>query len=262
MSPFLRFHLRNLLRLAGIRLRSGRPVARDMDALCAHLRRQGFEPATIVDVGVADGTIELYRHFDDPYLVLVEPVIEFRSSINAILKRYRGEAHFVAAGPKDADIRIGFGNEAADLHNAKPVGDDASPGRSVPLRRLDSIVRDIAGPVLLKIDVEGFELGVVDGAPKLMESVEVAILETRLIDVVGGTSIFSEVCARMAAEGFEVYDVIDMISRPLDDALILCDIVFVRANGALRADSRYETPEQALRHSRRLFPTIRRWLKL
>lgn len=262
MSPFFRFHLRNMLRLAGIRLRSGRPIARDMDALCAHLRRQGFAPATIVDVGVADGTIELYRHFDDPYLILVEPVTEFRSSIDAILKRYRGEAHFVAAGPEDGELRIGFGDEAADRHNAKPVGDASAPGRLVPLRRLDSIVRDVAGPALLKIDVEGFELGVIDGASELMQVVEVAILETRLIDVVGGTSIFSEVCARMAADGFEVYDVIDMISRPLDDALILCDIVFVRANGALRADNRYETPEQALRHSRRLFPTIRRWLKI
>ncbi len=233
-----------------------------MDAFCLHLRRRGFHPATIIDVGVADGTIELYRHFDDPYLVLVEPMTEFRRAIDGILRRYRGEAHFVAAGPEDGEIGFIFDDNIADLHNSKPATNDGAYNRTVPMRRLDSLVTNVAAPALLKIDVEGFELGVVDGASKLMASVEVAILETRLIDVVGGTSIFSEVCAHMAAEGFEVYDIIDTLARPLDDAMILCDIVFVRSDSILRADRRYETPEQALRHSRRFLPSVRRWLNI
>lgn len=233
-----------------------------MDSICSHLRQLGFQPKTIVDVGVADGTLELYRHFDNPYLVLVEPMIEFKASIDAILGRYSGETHFVAVGSSDGQVEFGVGPNIADFHNAKPIVDGAVTTRTVPTARLDSLVQDVAAPVLLKIDVEGFELEVIDGAPELLQKVEVAILETRLFDIFGGTPIFSEVCARMAAEGFEVYDVIDTIARPLDGALVMCDIVFVRRESGLRSDVRYETEDQARRHARRLMPTLRRLLKM
>lgn len=262
MSPFLRFKLRQILRIFGVRLRAGIPVSRDMDSICRHLNELGFNPKTIVDVGVADGTLELYRHFKSPYLVLVEPMVEFKSSIEAILQRYAGEAHFVAAGAEDGSVEFGVGSDASAFHNAKPVLDGAVSSRTVPSRRLDTIMKNPVGPIMLKIDVEGFELAVIDGATDLLKNVEVAILETRLFDVIGGTSIFAQVCARMAAEGYEVYDIIDMIARPLDGALVLCDIVFVRHGSALRSDPRYETEDQAKRHARRLLPTVRRFLKM
>lgn len=262
MSPFVRFRLRQILRTFGIRFRSGAPISRDMDAVCRHLRGLGFQPKTIVDVGVADGTLELYRHFDKPYLVLIEPMIEFKASIERILTKYSGESHFVAVGSSEGYVEFGVGPNAADFHNAKPIIDGAATMRKVPTARLDTLVQHLSGPILLKIDVEGFELDVIDGAPNVLRGVEVAILETRLFDIFGGTPTFNQVCARMAAEGFEVHDIIDMIARPLDGALVLCDIVFVRQDSILRSDIRYETDEQANRHAGRLLPTVRRLLKM
>lgn len=262
MSPFVRFRLRQLSRAMGIRFRSGDPVDRDMDDICLHLYNLGFRPQTIVDVGVADGTLELYRHFPGAKLALVEPIEEFRPSIEGILKRYPGSVHFVAAGPKDGEVSFAIDSDVSALHNAKLATGSRAAARTVQMRRLDTILDDVAGPVLLKIDVEGFELGVVDGAPELMKLVEVAILETRVIRTIEESSIFSEVCAHMAAQGFEVYDIIDMIARPLDGALVLCDIVFVRRDSQFLSDLRYESEEQARRHARRLLPSIRRWLRL
>lgn len=262
MSPFLRFRLRQISRAFGIRFRSGDPVNRDMDAMCRHLYRLGFRPRTIVDVGVADGTLELYRHFPEAKLALVEPIEEFRQSIEGILAKLPGTVHFVAAGPENGDVSFAIDSELASFHNAKLATGGRAVARTVPMRRLDTILPHVDGPVLLKVDVEGFELGVIDGAPELMKSVEVAILETRVIRTIEGAAIFSEVCAHMAARGFEVYDIIDMIARPLDGALTLCDIVFVRRDGPLLVDLRYESEEQAQRHARKLMPTIRRLLRL
>jgi FkbM family methyltransferase len=245
----------------GIRLRAGDPVSRDMADTCKHLVGLGFQPTMIIDVGVADGTIDLYKHFDDPYLVLVEPVIEFTASIDAILKRYRGEAHFVAAGPNDGEVIFTVGDSASAHHNSKPA-EALADGRhrSVPMQRLDGLVIKPTGDILLKIDVEGYELGVVAGAEQLLPRVEVAILETRFIDVIGGTAIFSDVCRQMAEYGYEVFDIIELTARPLDGALILCDLVFVKADGRFRSDRRYHNDAQAAQHDRRLLPTIRRLL--
>lgn len=262
MSPFVRFRLRQISRALGIRFRAGDPVNRDMDAICRHLYQLGFRPKTIVDVGVADGTLELYRHFPGSKLALVEPIEEFQPSIDAILAKLPGTVHYVAAGPEDGDVSFAVDSAVASLHNAKLATGGRAVARTVPMRRLDTILPNVEAPVLLKIDVEGFELGVVDGASELMTSVEVAILETRLIRTAEGGAIFSEVCSHMAARGFEVYDIIDMIARPLDGALTLCDVVFVRRDGPFLADVRYETEEQAERHERKLMPTIRRMLRL
>jgi FkbM family methyltransferase len=244
--------------MLGIRFRSGRPVVRSLDDICKHLSNKQFSPKTIVDVGVANGTIELYRHFFGAKLELVEPIQEFSPSIEDILKEIPGRAHYVAAGSEDGEFRFEASTKLHELHNAKLVTGDGEHTRIVPMRRLDTILHEAEGPILLKVDVEGFELDVLRGAKNLMKLVDVVIIETRLLRVIEGTSIFNEVCQYMQDQGFQVYDIVDMIARPLDDALILCDLVFVRNTSSLVEDTRYETQEQIMRHERRLWPTFRR----
>ncbi len=64
----------------------------------ALIRGLGFQPKTIIDVGVASGTPALYRTFPDCYFLLIEPLKEFESDLIAILKRYPGSYVLAAAG--------------------------------------------------------------------------------------------------------------------------------------------------------------------
>lgn len=64
----------------------------------AYLRRHGFAPRTIIDVGVGQGTPDLYNAFPQAYLVLVEPLAEFNGAVDAILKARRGEKLAAALG--------------------------------------------------------------------------------------------------------------------------------------------------------------------
>jgi hypothetical protein len=66
----------------------------------ALISKLGFKPKTVIDVGVASGTEELYSAFPEATLLLIEALNQFEPNLVSILKRYRGSYLIVAAGPK------------------------------------------------------------------------------------------------------------------------------------------------------------------
>src|SRR3954449_6529991 len=101
MNPRVKEAVRGLADRAGIEVRrkdSG--VRRTPEAVLAHVKRLGFAPATVIDVGVAYGTPELYDAFPDARFLLVDPLEEYAPAIDGIVARLRS-AEWVraAAGP-------------------------------------------------------------------------------------------------------------------------------------------------------------------
>ena len=69
--------LRQWLWARGVELRRrGTGVRRTAEEVLAHVAATGLRPGTIVDVGVAYGTPELYAAFPDARLLLVETLRE------------------------------------------------------------------------------------------------------------------------------------------------------------------------------------------
>jgi hypothetical protein len=67
----------------------------------------------------------------------------------------------------------------------------------------------------------------------------VILAEVDLLDLHAGTSLMAEVVAWLNERDFVAYDVCDFVRRPLDKALWQVDMIFVRRNGPLRADKRW-----------------------
>ena len=77
----------------------------------------------------------------------------------------------------------------------------------------------------------------------LAESAAV-ILEVSFLEFFDGGSLAHEVIARMAERGFVVYDVLDLLDRPLDGALAQANLVFVPEGSPARRQKGFATPEQ------------------
>ena len=213
-----------------------------------HLVRLGFKPATIIDVGAANGTFELYTQFPSSKHILIEPLIEFEKDLKHITDIYDAEYVIAAAGEKKRNVIINVHPDLVGSSIFNEVEGASVDGfaRNIPMITLEDVCKErmLKGCYLIKIDVQGAELLVLEGAKNILQDTEVIILEVSLIDCVLGSPLLHDVVGYMEKRGFVVYDFFNFNYRPLDNALAQIDAVFVKENGMFRKDRSFATLTQ------------------
>jgi FkbM family methyltransferase len=208
----------------------------------------GFAPRTVIDVGVAYETAELYQEFPKADILLIEPLVEFEPFLRNICETYKAQYVLAAAG---AGVRTAALNVHADrfgsslLKEVEGATVDGTP-RQVPVVTIDGVCAEkkLGGPYLIKVDVQGAELLVLAGAQQTLEETEAVVLETTLFGtIVDGPQLY-DVIVKMKEYGFVVYDIYGFTYRPLDQALLQTDMVFVREQGRFRKSHMFATAEQ------------------
>ena len=71
-----------------------------------HIKSKGFDPKSIVDVGVATDTEDLYYHFPKARYLFVEPLVEFEPSLQQLCQKLNGVYMLAAAGATDGEMEI------------------------------------------------------------------------------------------------------------------------------------------------------------
>jgi FkbM family methyltransferase len=208
----------------------------------------GFTPRTVIDVGVAYETAELYQEFPKSDILLIEPLVEFEPFLKKICATHNAEYVLAAAGSAAGSATL---NVHADRYGSSLLKEvegasvDGTP-RQVPMVTIDEVCAEkkLTGPYLIKVDVQGAELQVLAGAQWTLKETEAVILETTLFGtIVGGPQLF-DVVSKMKEYGFAVYDIYGFTYRPFDQALAQTDMVFVREQGRFRELHVFATPEQ------------------
>jgi FkbM family methyltransferase len=243
---------RRLFNAFGLEIRKKRaePLPRaNMSGALRQLSSLGFKPATVIDVGVAMQTGELYQEFKESKILLIEPVAEFEPFLRSVCERYKGEYVLAAAGGEPGTAFLNVHREQLDcsslLREVEGPKVDGIP-REVPVVTIDQVCAEkgLAGPYLIKADVQGAELQVLAGAERTLRETKVVILEVTLFGtMIGGPQVY-DVIVRMKQYGFVVYDIWGHNYRPYDNALAQVDMAFVREQGFFRESHVYATPEQ------------------
>ena len=211
------------------------------------LRDVGFRPESIFDIGVATGTRGLYSVFDDARYLLVDPLQESEPFMQVICAKFPGAAYVVAAvsaqpGEIELAVHPGLSGSGAYLK-----GDFER--RKVPAVTLDHLVDEhgLLGPFLVKIDVQGAEIQVMQGLQKHVDKAEIVVAEVSLWAdrKKSGSPTFAQLIAYFDSRGFVLYDVPAIAYRERDGAVAEMDLVFCRHDSDLRRHSSYRTPEQA-----------------
>ncbi len=212
--------------------------------------RQKFYPEVVIDVGVAQGTPELYTAFPKAHILLVEPLQEFEPYLQTIHAAYEHVSiERVAAGSTSGTMTISVHPDlvGSSLYKEAEGSDVNGIERLIEVKTLDEIyAKHVKGKkeVLLKIDVQGAELDVLKGATELLADVEAVVLEVSLHRFFIGGADFADVIAYMKSIGFVSYDLFGFMNRPYDGSLAQVDIAFVKEGGRFKAESCFATPEQ------------------
>ena len=143
----------------------------------------------------------------------------------------------VGAESKDAVLFHEMETASSVLEEQVP---QAVPMRSYPMRTIDEVVTKRSAPSFLKMDVQGYEFEVLNGAKATLPDIEAILAEVSLIDIHTHVHLLDDIIVFLRDHGFLAYDICGMHRRPLDSALWQADFLFVPRDSSLRADKRWK----------------------
>jgi FkbM family methyltransferase len=215
-----------------------------------HAHDLGINPTSVIDVGAAYGTPELYEVFTEARHLLIEPLDDYRPYLESVIQKYpRTEYVLAAATSQPGSLTI---HKHADLQGSSLyLETEDSPGLNdtpvtVPGLTLDDLCaeRGFSGPYVIKVDVQGAELDALAGATRILDQTDYVVLETSLFGFYKGGAQIYDVISFLRERGFAVYDLVNYSYRPLDGAFAQVDVAFVKENSPLRSIHTYATPAQ------------------
>lgn len=167
---------------------------------------------TVIDVGVMEGTFDIYDRYPSAQLVLIDPLEESKSHVSAKLKNRPFIFYNCAVGKEKDSITINIDSkmrQSSLLERTKIVHTEVVAQRSVDVELLDNLDFDKSkSPYLLKIDTEGFELNVLKGASNTIKNCKYIICETSVKKRFHDSYSFEDIIIFMHNNGFKLKGVL------------------------------------------------------
>ncbi len=198
------------------------------------LKRHGFSPDFIIDVGASTGvwSDSAKRVFPRARFILIDPLHSHYVRVNKWYFKRNPDFETIAAAvsdrPGEAELNV-----SPDLYGSSLLHPgDSRPYETlkVPILTLDQIAQEkkLVGRGLLKIDVQFTEHLVLAGATQLLEQVDALLLELSLFRYAPEAMLFPEMCDLVRKLGFHYCEDIGGWRSPVDGTTLQKDVLFVR----------------------------------
>lgn len=203
------------------------------------LFRSGIRPATVIDVGANIGqfAIAAANIFGNPAIYAFEPIPSCVGKLKANTSQLSNVRTFQAAvGAMNGKTRFHVNtfdqtssllkfNRSSRMHfrGLRPL-----ETIWVNIVTLDTIFRNssLHKPVLLKIDVQGGEKGVIEGARETLKRIDFVLMEMSFKPLYRGESLFSEMLDVMQSLDFAFVRPVDFFKSPRSGEMLQADILF------------------------------------
>ena len=237
----IKHELRMLLRKAGVDL-SRYDAAQSEDArMQLRLRASGID--TVLDVGANDGgygQTTLDTGFEGRILSF-EPLEDAHQKLQQRASRHARWAvaprMALGASAGTVDIHVAGNSASSSILPMLARHEHAAPQsryvgkQAVPLNRLDAVSHPVieqAGAIHLKIDTQGFEMPVLQGAAGLMPRIRGLQLEMSLVPLYEGQVLFRELYDWVGSQGFQMHGVIPGFMDLGSGRMLQMDGIFFR----------------------------------
>ena len=203
------------------------------------LNEAGVKPATVIDIGANVGQFSVAAGHLLPAAVIhpVEPdpatAERLRDNLPA---RIASNIVVSAIGDRigSVDFQVNSDSQVSSVLALGEGRKHAFPGDSVqktmrvPLTTLDALFagKPLVAPVLLKIDVQGYEDRVIEGASQLLHSVRWIVMELSFARLYEGEKDFPGMLEMMNKRGFRFVRPLDFHTSGKTGAIIEMDALF------------------------------------
>lgn len=228
----------SVLRTAGLELRRIDSTTRNFSPLESFLEtwtRIGPAPSFIVDVGANHGkwTRAALEFFPDADYLLIEPQSELQSYSTEILSRKNIRWITAGVGEETGELMLSLTarDDSANFRlSQEEAREEGISQRAVPITTLDEVVSSEGRiPDIVKIDAEGLDLRVLQGASSLLGKTDVILVECG-VTCLDLENSFHAIYSFLSSRGYRLFDFTDFNRSPRSNTLWLTELVFVRAD--------------------------------
>lgn len=198
---------------------------------------------TIIDIGANKGQFAARFRvlFPEAWIYSYEPIPEV---YDELCKRFELDTKFKAFNiglGKQAGTIDFFQNEFTDSSSALPMKrlhkenfPRASNEKQIQIKidRLDEIVKSIttSNPVLIKIDVQGFEEMVILGGKDTLNKASIVLVEVSFYELYENQVYFKTIYDHMISLAFSYRGNYEQLISPVDGCVLQADAIFVKVN--------------------------------
>lgn len=209
--------------------------------IVSRLVRQGVEPRTVLDVGANVGqfAVASAKLFPGARVHSFEPVPECAGKLRENVSGLPNVTVYpLALGDGEGDLQF-YVNSHSHSSSALPLAEahraafpQAREERAIEVEvsTLDRVFDGIGmePPVLLKLDVQGYEERVLRGGKETLKRADYVVLEASFKPMYEGEMPFMEMARLMGGYGFRFERPVGWLSAPGTDEILQMDALFVR----------------------------------
>jgi FkbM family methyltransferase len=205
--------------------------------LCKNLRafaksEEGSKINTIFDVGANEGQFAFMARYCWPNAQIdcFEPDPDAYKSLKTNHEKDNLIQVFnCALGVASGELTLNLGETSAQNSFLVEYGKSTKGKIVVPVKTLDDLYSEVdLFNTLLKIDVQGYEIQVLEGASKILNKLDFILLEVSLGDLFEGGVQIDEIWSFMKNQGFCYTRILDQYKDPVSHQVMQMDVLFQR----------------------------------
>ena len=215
----------------------------EMFQMLSGLKKIGVEPQTRLDVGANRGMFSRCANivFPDAEIYAFEPLEDCYKELCNLNKLITGlKCYNYAIGDNNRDDIIlrstyDYSSSLLEMEKLHIEAFPYSNGRqidNIQVRTLDNFygTASLRSPILLKVDVQGYETKVIEGAKKILRDIDYIIIEMSFRKLYKGQGLFDDIYKSLVEIGFEYHGHIGQLNHPRTNELLQIDGLFLRKN--------------------------------
>lgn len=207
------------------------------------LRSYNFK--TILDIGANEGQFasKILTIFPEAEIHCFEPLhsvfeqlqLNFKNISNVVVYNFG-----LGASTEEKNI---FRNEYSasssvlemlDLHKENFDFAVAVEPEKISIKKLDEVfITEIPKPLLIKIDVQGYEMYVLEGGKSAIPQAEVIIIETSFYPFYDNQPLFDDIYQYFTQWGYRYVGNIEQLEAPKDQKILQADAIFVKGTDVI-----------------------------
>jgi len=209
--------------------------------IISRLKRAGVSPRTVIDLGANVGqfAVATANLFEGAKIFSVEPDPRTAEVLKKNLRAIKQATIFVVAVGDNVGEAEFYVNKDTQVSSLLKLGSDrvrdfpqstVDEKITVPVTTLDILFQgqNIEKPILVKIDVQGFEDRVIRGGKDFLKLAEWVLMEVSFADLYEGERDFITLLELMDEHGFRFLRPLNYHTSPLTGQIIEMDALFWR----------------------------------